>query len=256
MWLLLPVSTVHAVSGVVLPGVVSPGAQISIDLIDCAAGTTTAVIDVGPVGGTPFAEASAAVTDGSASLSVRVPIDAAAGDYVVRVMCKDDDATTIDTAELPFRVAVLGLQLSPSTGPVGTRFTVTGSGCPVGLTSLAFVWIEGASDDVPMWDPTRTGTGAEPNPDGSFSVRVTVPATAPTGENLVTAWCVSEGGSALAGPFLNTFVVTEGQGGGTGGGTGEIPDTGSSTVVILSLAAALLAAGTVLRSAARRRPVS
>lgn len=237
-----PASIAHAASGDVLPYRVPPGGMVSIDVFDCAAGTTTVVIDIGPQGGVAFLDDSTAAVDGAAHFDERVPIDAVDGTYLVRVMCKDDGASTIDTAELTFEVATLSLQLSPSSGPVGTNFMASGSGCPTGVTDRVYAFIEGASDDQPVWDPSRQdSSSALPAVDGSFSIQMRVPATAPTGENLVSVYCVSEGGSALAGPFLSTFTVT----------AGTVPATGAPSMPIVWLAGAALAAGALLLTARR-----
>lgn len=242
--LAMPASITHAASGDVVPYRVPPGGMVSIDIFGCASGTTAVVIDIGPEGGAALLDDAAAAVDGAAHFDERVPIDASNGSYVVRVWCKNDDATTIDTAELTFEVATLSLQLSRSAGPVGSAFTVSGSGCPTGVTDRVFAFIDGAGDDQPVWDPSRQdGASALPEVDGSFTVPMRVPASAPLGENLVSVYCVSEGGSALAGPFLSTFIVTEAD--------AVVPATGAPTMMIVWLATGLLAAGMVLLTARR-----
>lgn len=213
----VPAGAADGVTGQVLPEVVPAGATVSIDVINCPVETTTTIaIDISPQGGAAFLDDAKAADNGGAVFTEKVPIDATPGTYVVRIWCRDEDASEVDTGQLTFQVASLGLQLSPRSGPVGTRLTATGSGCPVGRTEVAFLWFEGASDETPVWDPTHGGVGAPPNEDGTFTVHFTVPTTAVQGENLVSVWCVSEGGSALTGPFMSAFTVTE----------GSIPPTG------------------------------
>ncbi len=232
-------------TGQVLPEVVPPGAAISIDTFGCPApATTTIAIDILPQGGTAFLDDSAAAVDGAAWFDEQLPIDLVPGPYTVRIFCKDTDATTIDSGELSFTVATLGLQLSPTSGPVGTRATVTGAGCPTGRTEFVVVWFEGASDDTPVWNPRRDGFVGSPNEDGTFAVTFTVPAGAVLGENLISVWCVSEGGSALTGPFLTAFTVTP----------GSVPSTGVAQWPLVAGATALTLAGWVLCRVSRRTP--
>jgi len=239
------VSAVGSATGQVLPEVVPPGATIAIDIFNCPSpATTTITIEILPDGGVGFLDDSAAAVDGGATFTELLPTDTAAGGYTVRIFCKDTDATTIDTGELTFTVATLGLTLSPSSGPVGTQFTASGSGCPVGRTEFVAVWFQGAGDDVPVWDPLRAAFTATPNEDGTFAVPMAVSSVVSPGEHLVVAWCVSEGGSALTGPFQRAFTVTQ----------GTVPATGANPVIWP--AAAVLVAGVLLVVAAARRRVS
>lgn len=236
------VSAAGSATGQVLPEVVPPGATIAIDVFNCPSpATTTIAIEILPDGGVGFLDDSAAAVDGGALFTEVLPTDAAVGGYTVRIFCKDTDATTIDTGELTFTVATLGLTLSPSSGPVGTQFTASGSGCPVGRTEFVAVWFQGAGDDVPVWDPLHTAVTATPNEDGTFAVPVTAPSGTALGEYLVVAWCVSEGGSALTGPFQRAFTVTQ----------GTVPATGASPMVWPALAVVLV--GVTLVAVARRR---
>jgi hypothetical protein len=239
-----PASTLAAgtATGQVLPEVVPPGAAISIDVFNCPAPATTTIgIEILPQGGVGFLDDSAAAVDGAAMFEEQLPIDAAPGPYTVRIFCKDTDATTIDTGELTFTVSTLGLQLSKSSGPVGTSVTVTGAGCPLGRTEFVALWFEGASDETPVWDPQRDGFVGMHNEDGTFAITFTVPSDAVLGENLISVWCVSEGGSALTGPFLTTFTVTESM----------VPETGVAQWPLVLTGAALLLAGMTLRRVSR-----
>ena len=244
--LAMPASPAHAAAtGTVLPYRVPPGGIVTIDTFDCAAGTTTVVIDIAPQGGAAILDDSAAAVDGAAHFVERMPIDATAGMYDVRIMCKDLDATTIDTGSIPFEVAVLGLRVTPAAGPVGTTIHITGGGCPIGVTDRVFAFIDGIGDDQPVWDPTRTdGTSVVNEPDGSFSIWMTVPARLSLGDNDITVYCVSEGGSALAGPFRHGFQVTE----------GVIPPTGATPMLLLWSAIGLTCAGVLLLGIRRRLP--
>ena len=62
-----------------------------------------------------------------------------------------------------------------------------------------------------------------------------MPADSPEGENLVWAYCVSEGGSAVGGPIAGTFVVDN-----------RLPPTGASWVAIALAAAGVLVVGLAL----------
>ncbi|MDO8364206.1 MAG: hypothetical protein Q7V88_15030 [Actinomycetota bacterium] len=244
----MPAASVHASDGFVTPVKVPPGGTVTIDVRDCAAGTTTVVIDIAPVGGAAFVDLSAAAVDGRAVFTTLLPIDLAVGAYEVHVMCKDVDATTIDTGLLTFEVAALTVGLSPSSGPVGTRVQITGSGCPgLQIAEKVVAFIEGASDETPTWDRTRTdGVVGVPNADGSFALSLVVPAGSPLGENIVSVWCVTyrlQGGSPMVGPFLWTFTVTEAQ----------VPATGSAVWPIAWLALGLVTLGSVLVRAGRRQ---
>ena len=236
-----PVEGGGGVSGVVVPFIVPPGGDFNVDVTNCPVDTVTVTVEVSPQGGSALLTGSTAADGDSAHFDLVLPIDAPVGAYDVRIACLDDGDVELDSTQLTFDVAILALTLSPTSGPVGTAVTASGTGCPVGVTDVAFVHIEGASDDTPVWDPSLSGTSQPAYADGSFSVPFTVPSGSPLGENLVTVWCVSEGGEALAGPLMNTFMVTE----------ATIPATGASSAPLLWLATAIVALGAALVAARR-----
>ena len=237
---------VAAVDTVVLPFAVAPGALVEVNVTSCPVpATATAVAEVGPEGGSVTEEASAPAGEGAATLVVQIPTDAVVGTWTATASCLDADGGVVDgpvTAE--FTVANFPLlTIEPRTGPAGTTITVSGAGCPTGVSDSVFVRVAGASDDpIPAFDPTTPGTPVELAAGGSFTGSLTVPAESPEGENLVWAYCVSEGGSAVGGPIAGTFVVSN-----------SLPPTGAPWMVIALAAAGALVVGLAL-SAVPARP--
>jgi hypothetical protein len=168
---------------------------------------------VGPTGGAVVEQASAPAEGGAATLQIRIPTDATLGSWTATASCLDAGGDVVDgpvTAE--FTVANFPLlTIEPGTGPAGTTVTVSGTGCPTGVSDSVFVRIAGASDDpVPAFDPDTPGTPLQLSTGGSFTGTLTVPADSPDGENQVWAYCVSEGGSAVGGPIVGVFIVDNG----------------------------------------------
>jgi hypothetical protein len=253
--LVLPSSTVHAVAGWVYPFVTPPGSMVDVQVRECAAGTTTVVIAISPVGGAAVLDQSApANVDGNARFAVRLPVDLTPGPHQVTVACMDDQATTIDSAVIPFEVAVLPVSVSPSSGPPGTTVTISGSGCPASA-NVVVAKIAGASDDPPVYDQSWTGPAGSPNADGSFVLTQQVPLTAPSGQNQVIVFCVLAGFPPLplAGPGFAVFNVTDGANEGNGGNGGTIPKTGTSAAAVTAAACVVLATGVGLIALSHRR---
>jgi LPXTG-motif cell wall-anchored protein len=251
-----------ALDAVAFPAKGPPGAPVTITVGSCPAGTTdSAAVRFRAAGGAapPFDPSDTSLTvastsGGGADVDVTIPIDATAGQYVFDVFCVSEGGGVTDGPEtIPFEVALLPVTVTPGQGPVGTSITVTGSGCPTGTTDQVFVRILGASDDVPPFDPNETNqfhTG--PNPDGSFSISFAVPGNAPEGENAVDTFCISEGGSVLAGPGHGVFVVTTAT---TSQGDDDLPTTGSASpsLAIAGIALALLGLAFVRRARSHAR---
>jgi LPXTG-motif cell wall-anchored protein len=232
-----------ATAVVVLPMTVPVGGQVEINVSECPApASMQAAAQLSPQGGT-VAEQALGATDaaGGARLVGRVPIDGPVGPWTATVTCLDASGAVVgDPVIAPFTVAQFTLlTIQPRTAQPGGSVTVSGSGCPTN-TSSAFARTAGASDDPPpLWDPNTPGTRLTLT-NLSFSGRVTVPVDAPSGENGVWVYCVSEGGSALAGPFSGVVNVSD-----------ALPATGSSNSA-WPVGSGLLIAGCTALLAARR----
>ena len=210
-----------AVDAVPLPMKGPPGADVGVNVTNCPAGTTeTIAIRFRVAGGAalPFDPAEPGLvvvpaTQPTVVVPFRVPIDTNPGAYAFDVFCLGAGNTVVDgPATVPFEVALLPVSVTPNQGPLGTHITVSGSGCPTGVTDVVAVRIEGASDQVAPWDPAAPDAfrfSAPPAADGSFSIAFAVPSDLPLGENSVQVFCISEGGSNLAGPGFGLFIVTE-----------------------------------------------
>ena len=151
-----------AVDAVPLPMKGPPGANVSVNVTNCPAGTTETIavrLRIASSSPLPFDPAEPGVvvvpaTEPTVVVPFRVPIDANPGAYAFDVFCLGAGNTVVDgPATVPFEVALLPVRVTPNQGPLGTQITVSGSGCPTGLTDIVAVRIEGASDDVPLWDP-------------------------------------------------------------------------------------------------------
>jgi hypothetical protein len=210
----LAAAPVAALDNVVLPFTVAPGAFVEVNVTSCPVpATATAAAEVGPTGGAIVEQASAPAEGGAATLQIRIPTNATLGSWTATASCLDAGGDVVDgpvTAE--FTVADFPLlTIEPSTGPAGTTITVSGTGCPTGVSDSVFVRIAGASDDpVPAFDPDTPGTPLQLSTGGSFTGTLTVPADSPDGENQVWAYCISEGGSAVGGPIVGVFIVDNG----------------------------------------------
>lgn len=97
----------------VVPDAVAPGDELVVTVEGCPADTTTIVIDLGPAGGQALIDDSAAAVNGGVAITVTLPADAPADDYLIRAWCRDDGATTLATAETTLIVAH-GHDLPPS----------------------------------------------------------------------------------------------------------------------------------------------
>lgn len=247
VWVLAAAPAAWAADLVVLPFKGPPGAPVHLFATGCPAGTVTVAFafrpasQTGPVFDPAQVLFRVPAPEGDATVELErspIPLDAAPGQYAYDAFCLDQSGQVLDgPATTPFEVAVLPLTVTPNAGPVGTRVTVTGGGCPVGTTDSAFVRIHGASDQIPPFDPADPGQfGAPIMPDGSLRVSFTVPRGLPDGENAIEAFCVSEGGSALAGPGFAVFVVSGGLAPtGFGLGTGLLPVGAAAVLAGLGL---------------------
>jgi hypothetical protein len=210
----LAATPVAALDNVVLPFTVPPGAFVEVNVTSCPVpATATAAAEVGPAGGAVVEEASAPADDGAATLVVRIPTDAALGTWTATASCLDANGAVVDgPVSADFTVANFPLlTIAPRAGPAGTTITVSGSGCPTGVSDSVFVRIAGASDDpIPAFDRDTPGTPLQLAPGGSFTGTLMVPGDSPEGENQVWAYCISEGGSAVGGPIVGVFVVDNG----------------------------------------------
>jgi LPXTG-motif cell wall-anchored protein len=145
------------------------------------------------------------------------------------------------------------VSVTPGQGPLGTQITVSGSGCPAGVTDVVAIRIEGASDDVAPWDPAAPDAfrfSTPPAADGSFSLAFAVPSDLPLGENSVQVFCISEGGSNLAGPGFGLFVVTEAP----AAPAPPLPRTGGGASSLVLAAVVLLGVGLLCARGSRRNP--
>jgi hypothetical protein len=249
-----------AVDAVPLPMKGPPGANVGVNVTNCPAGTTESIaVRFRGAGGTapPFDAAEAGVvvvpaTQPTVMVPFRVPTDTASGAYAFDVFCLGAGNAVVDgPATIPFEVALLPVSVTPNQGPLGTHITVSGSGCPTGVTDVVAVRIEGASDDVAPWDPAAPDAfrfSAPPAADGSFSIAFAVPSDLPLGENSVQVFCISEGGSNLAGPGFGLFIVTE-----TTAVTSPLPRTGGDSAGLILAGVALLFVGMLSVRATRSR---
>jgi len=249
-----------AVDAVPLPMKGPPGANVGVNVTNCPAGTTeTIAIRFRIAGGAalPFDPAEPGLivvpaTQPTVVVPFRVPIDTNPGAYAFDVFCVGAGNTVVDgPATVPFEVALLPVTVTPNQGPVGTHITVSGSGCPTGGTDVVVVRIEGASDDVAPWDPAAPDAfrfSAPPAADGSFSIAFAVPSDLPLGENSVQVFCISEGGSNLAGPGFGLFIVNE-----STVATPPLPRTGGNSAGLIVAGAALLFVGVLCVRATNSR---
>ena len=207
-------SPAAALDNVVLPFTVAPGAFVQVNVTSCPVpATASAAAEVGPTGSAVVERASTPAEGGAATVVIRIPTDATLGSWTATATCLDAGGAVVDgPTSAEFTVANFPLlTIEPRTGPAGTTITVSGSGCPTGVSDSVFLRIAGASDDpVPAFDPDDPGTPIQLATGGSFSGTLTVPADSPEGENQVWAYCVSEGGSAVGGPIVGVFVVDNG----------------------------------------------
>jgi hypothetical protein len=224
----------------VLPMKGPPGAPVSIQVSNCPAGTATiAVRPERPTGSPdtppPFDPNEtltkvAADSTGSATVATNIePVLKPEGQYTFDVFCLDANGAVVGSPlSTQFELAALPLQVTPNQGTIGTHVTVTGSGCPQGTTDQVLVRISGASDQLSPFDPNSPNLfPTSVNADGSFSVAFDIPAGLERGENQVESFCISEGGSNLAGPGLTVFVVDQVK------AQSDLPPTGADARVLL-----------------------
>jgi hypothetical protein len=244
----------------VLPMKGPPGAPVSIQVSNCPAGTATIAVRPERPAGTPDTPPpfdpnetlTKVAADSTGSATVATTTEAVIkpdGQYMFDVFCLDASGAVVGAPlSTPFEIALMPLQVTPNRGPIGTQVTVAGSGCPQGTTDQVMVRISGASDELSPFDPNSpnlfpTAVAA----DGSFSVAFAIPAGLERGENQVESFCISEGGSTLAGPGLTVFNIDD-----VKPQAGDLPPTGAdATLAILGLA--LLTAGTALSAVALGR---
>jgi LPXTG-motif cell wall-anchored protein len=244
-------STAHALEAVPLPMTAPPGATVQVNVSDCPTGTTdSAAFRFRAAGGTaPAFDPSETgltvkqISGGGGTIDFRIPTDTQAGDYVFDVFCVSEGGGVVDGPKtVPMKVALLPLSVSPQRGPHLTQVTVNGSGCPTGTTDQVFVRISGGIYEIPPFSVNDANQfHTNPNPDGSFSLSFSIPTSLEQGENQIASFCISEGGSVLAGPGLTVFVVEQ----------GELARTGSNTMPLAVAGFAAIAIGAFL--ATRRR---
>jgi LPXTG-motif cell wall-anchored protein len=161
----------------------------------------------------------------------------------------------IDLAHPPTDVVIgkgVGLVVSPSSGPVGTKVTVVGSNCNnpgSTATSTLLVFQNGPGGTV-----GAVGLGEIPNDDqGRFRTTVTIPARMDPLQGI-------GGGPTRPGTYQvttrspvcdATFTVTSSPAS-PAGPQGALPFTGSHTPLLLAVGGGLVAAGTVLLLVRRR----
>jgi len=233
----------------ITPQLVPPGAQIEVKVVDCPLPQTVqARASLSPKAGAEAAFNVGAVdSSGSATLVVRLPIDASPGAWTATGSCHDAAGASVGTpATADFSVAQLSqLTVQPKTLRAGTNVTVTVTACPTN-TDSAFANTVGASDSpTPLFDLTHPGTRLSRVTGLTFRGVLAVPANAPVGENLVFVYCVGEGGSPLAGPFHGVFIVDN-----------SLPATGVDIGTPILFGATALVVGPLLILVARRRPSS
>ena len=243
----------HALDVVPLPMKGPPGATVAINATSCPADTTdtVAVRFRAGTGSAPAFDPSETgllvvpAPGGAAIASFRVPTDTALGVYTFDAFCVSEGGGVVDGPQsAQFEVALLPVTVSPREGPTGTQLTVSGGGCPTGVTDQVFVRIEGASDEATPFEPSSPNQfSTAPNADGTFSLSFAAPADLELGENSVLSFCVSEGGSPLAGPGFGVFIVRE----------ADLPGTGSQTLLLTLVGVGALAAGGTLARRSRTR---
>ena len=162
---LLVAGPVAAVDTVVLPFTVAPGAFVEVNVTSCPVpATATAVAEVGPEGGAVAEEASAPAEEGAATLVVQIPTDATLGTWTATASCLDANGAVVDgpvTAE--FTVANFALlTIEPSSGRAGTAVTVSGTGCPAGVSDSVF-----AGSKAPVTTRSPPSTRRHPAPRSS-----------------------------------------------------------------------------------------
>jgi LPXTG-motif cell wall-anchored protein len=144
------------------------------------------------------------------------------------------------------------LTVTPSSGPVGTKVTVSGSNCDLGSTSAStyLVFQSGQGGTV-----GAVGFGEIPtDPQGRFRTTVTIPARLDPLQDI-------GGGPTRPGTYhfttrppacAGTFTVTSSSPG-PAGPPGTLPFTGSHTPLLLAVGSGLLVAGAGLLLLLRRR---
>jgi hypothetical protein len=128
-----------------------------------------------------------AATDGTWSIEFSIPDSSIAdvdlytpGDgYYISATCTLDDGTEFAYAAAPFTIQEdPTLRLNPTTGPVGTRVALTGTGCTDSDGPGA---IEGTITSMgPSFgysSPLDLGGGVPVSADGDWTVTITIPAT-------------------------------------------------------------------------------
>jgi hypothetical protein len=86
------------------------------------------------------------------------------------------------------------------------------------------------------------GARLELSSGGSFTGPFTAPVDSPEGENQVWAYCISEGGAAMAGPIAGVFGVDN-----------SLPPTGAPLTVVALAGIGALVVGLALVIPARQR---
>ena len=237
-----------AVDAVPLPMKGPPGANVGVNVTNCPAGTTESIaVRFRVAGGVGPAVRSRRTRSGRRARDPadrrgpvpgpdrhqprRVPFD---------VFCLGAGNTVVDgPATVPFEVALLPVSVTPTQGPLGTHITVSGSGCrqESPMSSQCASKAPVTTWPVDLAAPDAFRFSAPPAADGSFSC-VRGSSDLPLGENSVQVFCISEGGSNLAGPGFGLFIVTE-----STVATPPLPRTGGNSAALIVAGAALLFVG-------------
>jgi hypothetical protein len=107
--------------------------------------------------------------------------------------------------------SVFTFNTAPSSGPVGTTVSVDGAFCAPGLGDAVVVTFT-LPDPAPVFDPGTTDVTAAFTvgpPDASYAGTFAVPDVT-AGDYQINGFCVTEGGTPIAGPIIHPFEVTPG----------------------------------------------
>lgn len=185
-------------------GTATPGAEIGLTGRDFAPNATPQVSLCATDGGDCVAERFTTNTlaiDGSGALTGKAKLAGTLtpGNYLVKVGDGANAATTPLTVQ-PGAVRIA--RVSPTSGPVGTTVTVTGTG----FTPGKFVYVVGTDDSGIAGPGTKTATVL---PDGTFSLTVTVESAN------ITQIRIREGAPSSSPTVFVPFTVTTGPAPGT-----------------------------------------
>ena len=182
-------------------------------------------------------------------VDVVIPLETPNGAVRFDVFCLDASSAVVDgPASASFEVAPLPLQITPTEGERGIPVTVTGGGCPAGST-IAFVRVGGAEDQIPPFDPEQPGQFTGPvAADGTFTVSFQMPRDLATGEIAVQSFCATEPAEgppvATGGPGFAVFVLA------------GLPPSGGSPAALVMVGISLVLVGFRLQRFSRCRAIT